>query len=133
MITKQIIKLASKTNNYGLKNEYTHKVSVKNKQCGDRIKIEIKTKGNKIINMRYETNSCIFCEASASLLSNKINLFTIDSFNEDFDTIQKILKNGPKKLPKKFEPFKDILNKKNYSRIECIALPFIATIKALKL
>ena len=43
MITKKIIKLASKTNNYGLKNEYTHKMSVKNKQCGDQIKIEIKT------------------------------------------------------------------------------------------
>jgi nitrogen fixation protein NifU and related proteins len=133
MITKKIIKLASKTNNYGLKNEYTHKMSVKNKQCGDQIKIEIKTKGNKIVNMRYETNSCIFCEASASLLSNKINLFTIDSFNKDFDLISKFLKYDSIKLPKKFEPFKDILNKKNYSRIDCITLPYIATIKALKL
>lgn len=133
MINKKIIKLASKTNNYGLINEYTHKVKMKNKKCGDSITMEIKTKKNKISSIRYETNSCIFCEASASLLSNKIYLFKINSFNNDVKIINKVLEKKIYKLPSKLKAFRDILNQQNHSRMDCIILPFMAIIKALRL
>ena len=72
MITKEIIKMASNTSNVGLNNKYSHKISLKNKLCGDKITLELIVFGKKISSMKYETESCIYCEASASLLSKKI-------------------------------------------------------------
>ena len=48
MLTDKIIKLANNTKNYGLKNDFTHKVSVKNKKCGDKIIVELVLKNEKI-------------------------------------------------------------------------------------
>ncbi len=41
MINKEIIRLASNTVNVGLKNKFSHKVTLKNTICGDRITLEI--------------------------------------------------------------------------------------------
>ena len=41
MINQDIIKLASNTSNVGLKNKYSHKISLKNKTCGDKITFRI--------------------------------------------------------------------------------------------
>ena len=85
MLTDKIIKLANNTQNYGLKNNFTHKVSVKNKKCGDKIIVELVLTKGKINSMRYITESCVYCQASASLFSNKIekldknNLLKLDT------------------------------------------------------
>ena len=49
MIDQEIIKLASNTSNYGLKNKYSHKVTLKNNICGDKITLELMSNGKKII------------------------------------------------------------------------------------
>ena len=41
MINKEIIKLASNTSNVGLNNKYSHKISLKNSTCGDKITLEL--------------------------------------------------------------------------------------------
>ena len=41
MINDEIFKLASNTSNVGLKNKYSHKASLKNVFCGDKIVLEI--------------------------------------------------------------------------------------------
>ena len=41
MINEDVFKLASNTTNVGLKNRYSHKISLKNTTCGDKITIEI--------------------------------------------------------------------------------------------
>jgi len=68
MINKEIIRIASNTTNVGLKNKYSHKISIKNSFCGDKITLELVANDKKISSMKYETESCIYCEASASLL-----------------------------------------------------------------
>ena len=65
MINKEIIKLASNTANVGLKNKYSHKISLKNSTCGDKIILEL-IADKKISSMKYETVSCVYCEASES-------------------------------------------------------------------
>ena len=41
MIDRKIIKLASDNKNAGLENKYSHKISLKNNMCGDKITLEI--------------------------------------------------------------------------------------------
>lgn len=130
---QKIIKIAAKTNNYGLKNIFTHKSYLKSKTCGDIIKIEFKVHNYKIKNFRYETVSCIYCQASASLLSENIEIFSTKTFKKDLMEVVKIIKKNQYNLPKKMDLFKDLFNKDNSKRLECIMLPFNATIKALKI
>ena len=133
MINKEIIRIASNTSNVGLNNKYSHKISLKNKLCGDKITLELIVTKQKITSMKYETESCIYCEASASLLSKKIKKLNILTIKNDFIKLKKILKNSELKIPKKFADFKKLFNSDNFNRYNCLFLPFDAVIKALKL
>ncbi|MDC2987408.1 iron-sulfur cluster assembly scaffold protein [Candidatus Pelagibacter bacterium] len=131
MISKDIIKLASSSNNFGLKNSYSHKTSLKNSLCGDKITLELIVKNKKVSSMRYETEACIYCEASASLLSKKIKNLYLKDIKKDF----LILKNFNKtdfKIPRNLSVFKKLFSSDNLSRIKCLILPFNAVLKALK-
>ena len=133
MISKEIINIASNTSNVGLNNNYSHKVSLKNKLCGDKITIELIVINKKILSMKYETESCVYCEASASLLSKKIKKLSIQTIKNDFIDLKRILKKREIKVPNKFSEFKKLFNSDNFNRFNCIFLPFDAVIKALKL
>ena len=133
MITNEIIKIASNTSNVGLTNKYTYKSTKKNSMCGDIIRIELITKNSKINSMKYETESCVYCEASASLLAQKIKNLPVsivkkelnkfkDSFSKDINFI----------FSKKFMDFKFLINKNNKKRLNCILLPIDAVLKAFK-
>ena len=133
MINETIIKLALNTSNVGLENKYSHKVSLKNTLCGDKITLEIMVKGNRINSMKYETESCVYCEASASLLSQKIKYLNVKDLKNDFAKLKKISKQKKIKIPRKYSDFGKLLNSDNLNRFKCIFLPFDALIKALKL
>ena len=133
MINKDVIKLASNTSNVGLENKYSHKISLKNSTCGDKITLELITNKKKISSMKYETVSCVYCEASDSLLSRKIKNIKIKDIKNDFESLKKISikKNG--KIPKRLSGFNKLINSDNFNRFKCIFLPIDAVIKALKL
>ena len=133
MISKEIIRIASNTSNVGLNNKYSHKISLKNKLCGDKITLELVVLKKKILSMKYETESCVYCEASASLLSKKIKKFDIQTIKNEFTNLKNISKKKEYKIPKKFADFNELLSSDNFNRYNCIFLPFDAVIKALKL
>ena len=105
MINKEIIKLASDTSNVGLRNKYSHKISLKNSTCGDKITLELITDKKKISSMKYETISCVYCEASASLLSRKIKNVKLKDIKNDFITLKKISLKKNIKIPKRLSDF----------------------------
>ena len=120
----EILNIASDTdNNRNLKN-HTHYSKLKNSLCGDEIKIKLIIKDDKIVDFGYQGNSCIYCQASASLLSkisinnkkSKLNKLCDDAklyFDDNFEIIEK-----------KCLIFKKLLKKKNILRKNCILLPF---------
>ena len=125
----------SKTNaNYEqLAYEFTFKTIKKNSTCGDLIKIELISTNSKINSMKYETEACVYCEASASLLAKKIKTMPINIIKKELNRIKKSVKiNKNFNFHKKFEEFKFLINKKNFKRINCVLLPIEAVLKALK-
>ena len=132
MITSEIIKIASNTKNVGLTNKYSFKSSLKNSLCGDKIKLELDAKNFKISLMKYEIESCIYCEASASLLAKKIRNLGIETIIKDLNLLKNIIKTEKFIFPINFKEFKILINKQNLNRINCINLPFDAVLKALK-
>ena len=132
MITKEIIKIASDTRNIGLTNKYNFKSSLKSLMCGDKIKLELTIKNLKIYSMKYEIESCVYCEASASLLAKKIKNLNVNSVTKVLNRVKRVIDSNKSTLPVNFKDFKILINKKNISRIKCINLPFDAVLKALK-
>ena len=133
MINKYIIRLASDTSNVGLKKKYSHKISLKNSTCGDKITLELIADKKKISSMKYETISCVYCEASASLLSRKIKNVKLKDIKNDLITLKKISFKKNVKIPKRLSDFEKLLNSDNFNRFKCIFLPIDAVLKALKL
>ena len=65
----EILNIASNTDNNRNIKSRTHYSKLKNSLCGDEIKIDLIIRDNKIIDFGYNGESCIYCQASASLLS----------------------------------------------------------------
>ena len=133
MINPKIIKIVSNTQYEGLKNIYTHKSSAKNRLCGDKISLELITNKTKINSIRYKTESCILCEASASLLANKMKHYSIKNIKKDINRLKETIVNKNYKIPLKFKEFKYLVDKNNLNRVNCVILPLEALLKAFKL
>ena len=83
--------------------------------------------------MRYETESCILCEASASLFSRKIKNQNIDDLIKEIKKFKNYIKKNEKIIPSKFKEFNQLLDKKTNNRSNCVILPMEAFLKALKI
>ena len=133
MIDSKIVKIASFTKNAGLRNDFTHKSSIKNSLCGDFIRAEFIVHNSKVKSMRYETESCILCEASASLFSRKIKNAKIKNLEKEIKRIKNFKKKSNYNFPMRFKEFSKLINKKNINRLNCVILPMEAFLKAFKI
>jgi nitrogen fixation NifU-like protein len=111
---------------------FTHKSKNKNPICGDEMEISLVVKNDLIEDMGYQCKSCVYCQASASMLSDKIKNKKTQEIKNFILSIDNLFENVENKVEKKWESFKEILNKKNISRKECLLLPFKIISKALK-
>ena len=129
----EILQIAADTkNNKDIKN-FTHKSKYKSKMCGDEIEISLIVKDQKILDMGYQCKSCIYCQASASLLSKLSINKSLIKINELIKFVNIFFKSTNLKFNKEWKPLEKIFDKKNISRKECILLPFKTVTKALKL
>ena len=129
----RILEIASNTENNKILNKHTHKSKNKNPICGDEMEISLVVKNNKIIDMGYQCKSCVYCQASVSLLSQNIKDKSLDEVKDFIKICENIFENTKIILEKKWLSFKEIFDKKNISRKECLLLPMRTVLKALKL
>ena len=133
----KILEIASDTKNHKVVKNHTHQSKNKNPLCGDEMEISLIVKDNIVQDIGYQCRSCVYCQASVSLLSKwviqapieKISDFVSNAdffFDENFEQLKKI-------NIKDLKVFKKIMNPKNISRKECLLLPFKTLSKALKL
>ena len=132
MISSEIIKIASDTSNCGIKENSNLIATSKNKNCGDIITVEIEVSNNKVERMFYDTESCIFCQASASLLSKIIKKSNIENLKNDVSQINLSYKSRKIVLKRKYKPFRKLFQQKYKERFNCILLPFNALLKVVK-
>ena len=130
MIDKEIIKIASNTENHGALDNHTHFSKLKNTICGDEMKVYLIVKNNKIVNFKYECESCIYCQASVSLLSRNVknkSIKNVKSFAVEAKNSfkYKVLFN------KDWKDFSKIMTSNNIARKECLLLPINTTVDAL--
>lgn len=128
----EVIKIAENTTNYKLLKKYTHKYKHKNSICGDEIEITLRIKNRKIIDFGYQTKSCIYCQASASLLSRKSKNRELNEVNDFLNIANNLFQDNHKSTLKYWKSFNTIFKKENLQRKECLLLPINALIKIIK-
>ena len=127
----RILEIASNTENNKILNKHTHKSKNKNPMCGDEMEISLIVKDDKIIDMGYQCKSCVYCQASVSLLSQNIKDKNLEEVKNFINTCESIFENTKINLEKKWISFKELFDKKNISRKECLLLPLRTVNKAL--
>ena len=120
----KILEIASDTNNNKLLDTHTHISKLKNPLCGDEIQIKLLIKKDKIIDFGYQGDSCIYCQASASLLSKISINKKINKINKLCDDAKSFFDGNHKIFEEKWTNLNKIFNSKNLARKECILLPF---------
>ena len=127
----RILEIASNTENNKILAKHTHKSKNKNPMCGDVMEISLLVKDNKVVDMGYQCKSCVYCQASVSLLSQNIKEKSLDEVKDFINICENIFENTKIILEKKWISFKEIFDKKNISRKECLLLPIRTVNKAL--
>ena len=131
MIDKEIIKIASNTENHGVLNNHTHFSKLKNSICGDDMKVYLIVKNDKITDFKYECESCIYCQASVSLLSRKAENKSIKKVKNFAQQANSYFDKNKNSFDKEWKEFDKIITKNNISRKECLLLPINTMLGAL--
>ena len=129
----KILEIASHTENNKILENFTHKSKNKNPLCGDVMEISLVVKNDTIKDMGYQCKSCVYCQASVSLLSRKIKNKSIKEIEDFVANGEKLFDDVKVTLEKHWKEFKIILDKKNLARKECLLLPLRTILKALKI
>ena len=129
----RILEIASHTENNKVLENFTHKSKHKNPLCGDEMEISLIVKDNVVKDMGYQCKSCVYCQASVSLLSRKIKDKKIEEIKSFILSGEKLFTDVKTVLEKHWKDFKEILDKKNIARKDCLLLPLRAVLKALKI
>ena len=131
MIDKEIIRIASNTENHGALDNHTHFSKLKNSICGDDMKIYLIVENNKITNFKYECESCIYCQASVSLLSKNTKNKSIKKVKNFAQQVNCYFDKSANSFDKEWKEFDKIMTKKNIARKECLLLPINTMLDAL--
>ena len=127
----KILEIASDTeNNKNIKN-YTHAAKSKNPLCGDEIEIKLVMKNEKLVDFGYQGKSCVYCQATASLLSKNLINSKKNKIKELCDYAKSFFNKEQKSIERKWSFLSRLFDQKNISRKECILLPFNALKKSI--
>ena len=129
----RILEIAGHTENNKVVENYTHKSKHKNPLCGDEMEISLVVKDDVVKDMGYQCKSCVYCQASVSLLSRKIKEKKVDDIKKFIKVGEQLFEDAKVSMEKHWKDFKEILDKKNLSRKECLLLPLRTIAKALKI
>ena len=120
----EILKIASNTENFKDIKKYTHYSKSKNPLCGDEIHIKLVISNLKIIDFGYQGKSCVYCQATASILSSKLINYKTIKIKELCDYANAYFIENQRNLKKEWKFLDKLLSQKNASRQQCILLPF---------
>ena len=129
----KILEIASNTENNKIIHNFTHRSKDKNPICGDEMEISLVVKNDTVMDMGYQCKSCVYCQASVSLLSQKIKNKKLQEIKEFVTSCENIFENTKTLFEKNWKDFLELFNKKNISRKECLLLPIRTVLKALKI
>ena len=84
------------------------------------MRIYLIVKNDKITSFKYECESCIYCQASVSLLSRNAKNKSIEKVKYFAEQAKNSFEKNTKSFDKEWKEFDKIMIKNNISRKECL-------------
>ena len=104
----RILEIASHTDNNKVLTNPTHNFKNKNPLCGDEMEISLVVKDEIIKDVGYQCKSCVYCQASVSLLSRKIKNRNVEEVKNFVTISEKIFEDTKSHLSKHWDDFKEL-------------------------
>ena len=111
----EILNIASNTDNSRNIKNHTHFAKLKNSLCGDEVLIKLIIKNEKIVDFGYQGDSCVYCQASASLLSKMSINNKKKKLNELCDDANSFFDGNFQIIEKKWQFLKKLFKKKKFN------------------
>lgn len=110
--------------------ETTHRRELHNAQCGDRVDLRLRIRGDRIEDAAFEGEGCAICLASASLLCTHLPGAATADLRRLSDTLEALL--AGRIGPEAAGPLAPLAGVRPYpARVRCATLPWQAALKAL--
>ena len=103
----KILRLASDTKSQKKISDFTHNSKAKNPLCGDEIQLFFKINKGKITKVSYQGKNCVYCQASANLLSSNSNGKKVEEMIEVCNCANEFFKNKGD-LPNNLKKYKEL-------------------------
>lgn len=75
---RDLFKRFGKPANYGVIENADAVSEEADYSCGDRLRMFFKLEGKKIVDVKFTSEACLFCNASASLLADRVKGKTVE-------------------------------------------------------
>ncbi|MBV9945384.1 MAG: SUF system NifU family Fe-S cluster assembly protein [Myxococcales bacterium] len=116
--------------NVGSLADPTHQATLDNPLCGDRIRVQLKVSGERLLELRFEARGCMIMQASASLMTETAARTTIDEAGDLVSRLRALLAAAPP--PEDAGPLEPLRGVRSFpSRLTCATLPWDALEAAL--
>ena len=108
------------------------RATMNNPLCGDRVTVELRLKGEGILEMAHQVKGCVLCKASSAHLAALAKGLTLDNIKRMRQDLDKALK-SPEEDPNDFQESHEIFRpvRSHKSRHSCVLLAYDAVIEAL--
>lgn len=104
--------------------------TIDNPLCGDRVTVDVKLAGGRVVDIAQHVRGCALCQASASLMAEAALGLDSAAARAGRDAARRLLTGGPATAPwgglDIFTPVR-----RHKSRFDCVLLPFEALAQAL--
>lgn len=126
-----IVGLARAANGKGRLKAPDGSATVDNPLCGDRITMDVRMDGERVIALGHQVRGCLLCEAAASAIGAHAVGATRADLTAASDAANAMLKSANTAAPQwpEMEAFAPV--RAHRSRHSCVLLPFEALTKAL--
>ena len=129
----RILEIAAHTENNKVVENYTHKSKHKNPLCGDEMEISLIVKEDVVKDMGYQCNRVFIVRHQSVYCREKLRKKKVDDIKKFIKVGEQLFEDAKVSMEKHWKDFKEILDKKNISRKECLLLPLRTIAKALKI
>lgn len=117
----ELLKLAARASGAGRLENPDGSAEIRNPFCGDRLKLDVRLEDGKVVEIGYEIRACLVCQASASIVGERMPGRRVEEIANVAAEVERFLKDSgdPPEFFALFEPMKPHLN-----RHVCILMPF---------
>lgn len=131
LYSRDLVHRAREKTGAGVLHHPSHESRISNPICGDKVRWTLQVSANRVVEAKHETRGCVLCQASASLLFDRVQGKDILAVFQDISQFQAEIEDILQAEEAVTESLFSGLQHAP-SRVSCVLLPWEGLEKALR-